>query len=290
MPHWMVGDIGVDRVFQLEGPSFKPRETFPDCDLGIFERHAAALVPRYFQPESGRIVGAIQSFVIRTGSENILVDTCVGNNKNRHEPPFNNLNSPYLERLAALGLQPEEITQVVLTHLHVDHVGWNTRLENGNWVPTFPNAKFVFSQTDLAFVEQAAKSGPPDNTFARYYEDSIKPVLDAGQVRLLRENEELIPGVKLEFAPGHTPGHILLRLNSKGEEGLCVGDILHNAFQIYQPDCNSNYCALSGQARATRRRVLAQAADNNALVFACHIGGGYDVRIRREGDGFSLAS
>ncbi len=289
MPGWRIGDIKVDTVVEFGGPAMRPQDSFPDCDLGVFERHADVLVPNYFVPALGRIVGGVKSHVIRTGAHNILVDTGCGNNKERpNEPPFNNLQTPYLERLAELGLAPEDIDLVVLTHLHVDHVGWNTRLENGSWVPTFKNATTVFSQRDLAFVTENAEAGAAGNTFARFYEDSLKPVIEAGRIRLLTEDGPLVPGIDIGFAPGHTPGHILLRARSGEAEGLFIGDILHNPFQIYQPDCNSGYCALPEPARATRRRVLGEAADRGAQLFACHFAAGHEVRVRREADGFAL--
>ena len=289
MPGSSIGDVRIDTVIEFGGPAMKPQDGFPDCDLGVFERHADALVPRFFAPALGRLVGGVKSHLIRTGGHNILVDTGCGNDKERPgEPPFNRLQTPYLERLAALGLAPEDIDLVVLTHLHVDHVGWNTRLQDGAWVPTFPNATTVFSATDLDFVEDSARRGAAGNVHARLYEDSLKPVLEAGRIRLLSEDGPLVPGVEIEFAPGHTPGHILLRVRSNGTEGLLIGDVLHNPFQIYQPDCNSSYCALPEQARATRRRVLAEAADRGAQLFACHFADGHEVRVRREADDFAL--
>ena len=291
MPHWTIGDIGVDPVIEFGGPAMQPGDVFPDYDPGVFTQHADVLVPRYFAPSLGRLVGGVKSHVIRTGGHNIVVDTGCGNGKERPgEPPFNNLRTPYLERLAEIGLRPEEIDLVVLTHLHVDHVGWNTRLQGERWVPTFPNATTVFSKIDLDFVLENAAAGPAGNTFGRFYDDSLKPVIEAGQIRLLTENQALVPGIDIEFTPGHTPGHILLRVRSDGEEGLFIGDIMHNPFQIYQPDCNSNYCALPEQAGAARRRVLAESAENGAQLFACHFADGHEVRVRRQGDGFALRS
>ena len=288
MPQWTIGAIRVDPVIEFGGPAMQPRETFADCDPDVFERHADVLVPNYFVPALGRLIGGVKSHVIRAGVHNILIDTGCGNDKTRNEPPFNNLQTPYLQRLAAIGLAPEDIDLVVLTHLHVDHVGWNTRLRDGRWVPTFPNATTVFSKIDLDFVVDNAGRGPAGNTYARIYEDSLKPVIDAGGVRLLNEAETLVPGIDIEFAPGHTPGHILLRVRSNDAQGLFIGDILHNPFQIYQPDCNSNYCALPDVARSTRRRVLAEAAATSALLFACHFADGHEVRVRREAGGFAL--
>ena len=194
-----------------------------------------------------------------------------------------------VERLAAVGVTPESVDIVFLTHLHVDHVGWNTRLVDGQWVPTFPNATHVFSAIDLAWVrERVAAEAAGDNTPA-VYADSIAPILDACETRVIAEAGELLPGLTIEFTPGHTPGHLMLRAESHGEGAAFIGDVMQHPLQIYRPDWSSVHCVLPDQASATRRRVLSACADSGDALFACHFADPYVVRVARRGDGFAIA-
>ena len=287
--HWMIGDIRVDRVSELEGPLFPPGDVFPDYDAAVLRRHWDELVPMHYNPEAGRVIGAIQSYILRTGSSNILIDTCCGNAKQRpDEPPFHNLDTPYLKSLQDLGLEPEDIDVVLCTHLHVDHVGWNTRLEDGHWRPTFRNARYLFSETDLDFVIGQATAPAPASRRGLQYEDSIKPVIEAGQAHLLTEPSTLAPGLEIEFCPGHTPGHVLLRATSHGETGCFIGDVVQHPLQVFRPDWNSHFCALPAEARASRDRVLTACAEKNALVFATHFASPYAFRVGQNGNGYTL--
>ena len=290
MSRWMIGEIAVDRVSEIEGPLFRPQDVFPDFDDEVLTRHWDDLVPRYYSPDLGLVVGTVQSYVIRKGRYNILVDTCCGNDKQRPtEPPFHDLHTPYLERLLSVGLRPEDIHFVVCTHLHVDHVGWNTRLENGRWVPTFPHATYLFAQADLDHLVSISEASPPDNSHGAHYADSVAPVIASRRARLLTGMEPLIPGIDIEFAPGHTPGHLVLRARSGGETALFVGDIVQHPFQVYRPDWNSRFCASAEQSRSTRRRILGECADDRLLMFPAHFADPYAVRVRRREDAFALA-
>jgi len=287
----MIGEIAVDRVEEIEGPLFRPQDVFPDYDAEILERHYGDLVPRYFSPSLGLVIGTVQSYVIRSGAYNVLVDTCCGNDKQRPaEPPFHDLHTPYLERLAALGLRPEDIHFVLCTHLHVDHVGWNTRLENGKWVPTFPKATYLFAQTELDFLVGLSRAAPPHNAHGAQYADSVEPIIASRRARLLTGAETLIPGLDLEFAPGHTPGHVVLRARSRDSAALFVGDVVQHPFQVYRPQWNSAFCASPEQSRATRRRVLGECADGNLLMFPAHFANPYAVRIKRFEGSFAIAA
>lgn len=290
MARWMIGNIAVDRIPELEGPLFRPQDVFPDFDAEVLARHWNDLVPRHYAPELGVVIGTVQSYVVRAGSCNILVDTCCGNDKQRPaEPPFHDLHTPYLQRLDALGLRPEDIHFVLCTHLHVDHVGWNTKLDNGRWVPTFPNATYIFAQAELDHLEGIAATTPPGGHGA-HYADSIRPVVDTRRARLLTADHALMPGLDVEFTPGHSPGHVVLRVKSAGEEALFIGDVAQHPFQVYRPDWNSNFCAAPELARATRRRVLGECADRELLMFPAHFANPYAVRVHRFEDAFALST
>jgi glyoxylase-like metal-dependent hydrolase (beta-lactamase superfamily II) len=231
----------------------------------------------------------VHSWLIRAPDRTILVDTCGGNRKTRPlSPRFDQLDTSYLDRLKAAGVTPDDIDMVLLTHLHVDHVGWNTRLDNGRWVPTFRNARYVVSRTELAAQDPArgAKAKPPEAN--RPFVDSVQPILDAGLMDVMEGDERLAEGFDLMPIPGHTPGMIALRVRSRGEEALFAGDIAHQPVQIAQPDWSTKYCADPAQAAASRRRVLAQCADSNALLCPVHFGWPYCGRIARQGAGFAF--
>ena len=289
MARWMIGDISVDRVSEIEGPLFPPKDVFPAFDPEILRRHWDDLMPDHYAADLGRVIGTVQTYVLRTPDHTILVDTCCGNHKQRpDDPAFHNLNTAFLERMDDLGVAPEDVDIVFCTHLHVDHVGWNTKLENGVWVPTFPNATYVFTQADLDFVTQTA-STQTQNVPLQYYQDSIAPVIASGQARVLAAEGELVAGLDIVFTPGHSPGHAMLRAQSKGQVALFVGDVVQHPLQVYRPDWNSNYCALPDAAVATRHRVLGECAERNCLMFATHFAGPYGVHIRRDNDSFALA-
>ena len=290
MARWMIGGISVDRISEIEGPLFAPKDVFPAFDPDVLQRHWAELVPDHYAADLGRVIGTVQTYVLRTAEYTILVDTCCGNHKQRpNDPPFHNLNTAFLERLEGLGVAPGDVDLVFCTHLHVDHVGWNTKLENGGWVPTFPNATYVFTQADLDFVKRTFSSTREQNAPLNYYQDSIAPVIASGQARVLTTEGELAPGLDIVFTPGHSPGHAMLRAQSNGQAALFVGDVVQHPLQVYRPDWNSNYCTLPDDAVATRHRVLGECADRDCLMFATHFAGPYGVHVRRDNGSFALA-
>jgi glyoxylase-like metal-dependent hydrolase (beta-lactamase superfamily II) len=282
-----IGDITATRIEEQLGPGFDPALMFPDFDPAVIDEHRHWLVPHHYDEGAGRFISSIHSWLLRVGGQNILIDTCSGNHKERPGfDRFHMLDTPWLDRLADAGVAPEEIDMVLCTHLHVDHAGWNTRLEDGRWVPTFPNAKYVFSHTDHAFWEERFKSGEVDVN-SRTYQDSVLPVVAAGQAMMIDGEHDLAAGLLVEPAPGHTPGHVLLKAESGGDRALFSGDIMHQAIQVYYPDWNSMFCELPDEARATRRRVLEHCAETGALLMPAHFGYPHVARIGRAGDGFT---
>jgi len=199
---------------------FKPDYLNPDWDPAVMEQHRALMIPDCFDEAQGRFIASIHTWVVRTRHHTILVDTCAGNDKARPGfPRFDHQNLPYLQRLAEAGVQPESVDFVLCTHLHADHCGWNTRLLNGRWVPTFPNAKYVFSRK-----EHEHWSGPAgrEGFNAGVYADSVLPVVEAGQAMIVDSDAAVGDGLLLHPTPGHSPGHVAVRLQSDGAEGLFV--------------------------------------------------------------------
>jgi glyoxylase-like metal-dependent hydrolase (beta-lactamase superfamily II) len=197
------------------------------------------------------------------------------------------LDRPYMENFAKAGLKVEDIDYVLCTHLHVDHVGWNTRLDNGRWVPTFPNAKYVFSRTDRDFFDPARGEGGRNEINGRVFNDSVLPILEAKQDMLVDGSMQLGDDLTIEPAPGHSPGHVLITLKSRGAEALFIGDIMHNPIQVYHPHWSSAFCADPEQARGTRRRVLEHAAAKGSLIYPQHFAGPFFGRVAETAGGFA---
>ena len=207
-----------------------------------------------------------QSFLVESCAKRIIVDTCLGNDKERKNPAFHRLQTPFLERLAALGAEPEAVDIVLCTHLHFDHVGWNTRWVDGRWVPTFPHARYLFSRRE--WDHWRAKPG-----HAHVVEDSLQPLFEAGQVDLVEVTEAGWPvtdEVSLVPTPGHSPGHVSVRIGSGGRTAIITGDALHHPCQIGHPEWTSPADSDAAQARATREAMLERAEADGALVIGSH--------------------
>ena len=243
-------------------------------------------MPNHYDADKKRFVLSVHSWLIRTQHHNILVDTCGGDDKERPDfLAFHQKKTGYLTRLAAAGLRPEDIHFVLCTHLHIDHVGWNTRLDNGRWVPTFPNAKYVFSSHDLALYDAGAGIGGESAERRQVYADSVLPILEAKQATPVTGAYKLGDGLLIEPSPGHTPGHVTLLAEGGGKSALFTGDILHHPIQVFEPDWNSAFCVDQPAARVTRRRVLAQCADHGSLLCPAHFGAPHCGHVARTADG-----
>jgi len=288
METWQVGGATVTRIEeQLGTVRMTAGEFLVGFERAAFERHLGWMAPEHYAPAEDRLISSMHSWLVRTGRHLVLVDGCCGNDKERpFNPRFHRLGTRYLENLRAAGVAPEEIDIVLCTHLHADHVGWNTRLENGRWVPTFPNARYLFSDREDARWNPA-RNGALEPARALVYQDSVLPVVEAGLATRLEGEHAIDDALLVEPAPGHTPGHVLLKLLSGGARGLFCGDILHHAVQVYEPGWNSAFCEDPDAARRTRRRVLEHCADERALLFPTHFGRPFVTAIERAGDGFA---
>lgn len=261
---WQVGNVRITRVAELAGIPFPGTFMFPACTPELVLRHAW-LQPHFAQAD-GRLLGSIHSFVIESGRRRIIVDTCVGNDKARNIQTWNMLQGPFLEHLAEAGFPAESIDTVMCTHLHVDHVGWNTRLVEGKWVPTFANARYLFGRREWEhWTSERAQHRDGD-----VMGDSVRPVIDAGLADLVDMDHELTPEVRLEPTPGHTPGHVSVRISSRGAEAIITGDLMHHPLQCAEPDLANNFDVDTEAARRTRRDFLARHANQPVLVLGTH--------------------
>ena len=260
----------------------------PDLRDEDIARNAGWLAPRFLNPADNTVDIHIQSWLLRTKHHTILVDSCVGNHKERHFPPFNMRNSPYLENLKAAGASPEDIDFVFCTHLHSDHVGWNTRLENGRWVPTFPNARYLFSRGDYEGLDPRRRPpGHEDDANEAFY-DSVLPVVEAGQADIVAGAHVITDGLTIAPAPGHSPGHNMLRVESGDASGLFIGDAMHHPIQIAAPECNSFACMDPVAARNTRRAILEECCDCNRLLAPGHFAAPHVGRVSRAAGGYTF--
>ncbi len=266
-----LGDLAINRVIEVEGPELDPFTFFPDCTEAALAAHRDWLVPRFFDPIAKKLILAVQSYLVRSPQHTILIDTCIGEHKERgfSEAWHMRSNSAYLANLAAAGCAPEDIDFVLCTHLHPDHVGWNTRLIDGRWVPTFANAKYVFARDEWSFW-QAKSAKDPRKYDDGAYADSVLPVVEANQAVIVDRDHALDDTVWLEPSPGHTPGHTSVRLSSGGQDAVMSGDLLHSILQCTFPDWSSFVCFNKDQARATRRAFLERYCETDVLVLPAH--------------------
>jgi glyoxylase-like metal-dependent hydrolase (beta-lactamase superfamily II) len=259
-----LGQLRVSAVVERAGPT-PPTWLLPDATPAAVERHRDWLAP-HFLDERGRFLQSIHTFVVRAPGLTVLVDTCVGNDKDRGgRKPFHMMHTSFLEDLCAAGVAPEAVDVVVCTHLHVDHVGWNTRLDDGRWVPTFPRARYLFAQRE--WEHWSAETG--DDT-RRIMADSVAPVLDAGLATLVEPDHRISGEVWLEPTPGHTPGHVSVRLRGADGDAVITGDLMHHPIQVAEPDWATPFDSDAEQARKTRRAFCERYADGSVTVLGTH--------------------
>lgn len=291
MDRFRIGSVTVSRVEEWSGGFSSADYLFAGYDDAEWRRREPEFVPDFYLADQGLILGVLQSWVIDTGAERILFDTGAGDDKERPGIPlFGGLQTGFLDRLAATGYRPEDIDTVVCSHLHIDHVGWNTRLVEGEWRPTFPNARYLMPVADRDYWDPNGSGERPTEqgafVNAGVFEDSVQPIMTAGRAEWVEDGFEVAPGISLSARPGHTPGQMALELESRGERALFVGDILHHPMQVHRPDWNSRFCENPREAVESRRAVLEQAAKTEALLIPAHFGGEHLIRVARDGCGF----
>ncbi|MCO8274016.1 MBL fold metallo-hydrolase [Actinoplanes sp. TRM 88003] len=278
----------VTRVEETHGPIMPTAAFFPTVPDEAWQRHEATLVPDHLG--DGTVHAAMQTWVLRSEGRTILIDTGLGNDKTRPAvPAWDHLSLDYLGNLARAGVRPEDVDLVVNTHLHVDHVGWNTRQAGGEWVPTFPNATYLMPRPDFVFWDPAHHPGLAGGVNENAFEDSVAPVHAAGQVQLWEGTHTIDANLRLRAAPGHTPGSSVLMLESGGDRALFAGDIFHTPLQLAELDHSSCFDEDPATSAVTRRALLGWAADTNALVVPAHLSGHGALEIQRHGSAFAVS-
>ncbi len=287
----LIGDIRIDRVVDMEGPFAPLDHMVPGAPAGLIDANAGWLRPRFVEAETDKLILAFQSFLLRTPRHTILVDCCLGNDKVRHDrPQWTSRQGPWLDNLRAHGVEPEDIDIVTCTHLHADHVGWNTRRVDGRWVPTFPNARYVFARTEYEHwaAEARAVRANPDLPPLNHgsFDDSVLPVVEAGQALLVDSDHQIEDAIWLEPAPGHTPGNVIVQIQDPRGRAVLIGDVMHTVAQLGAPEHSSRFCLDPAQSAETRLRLLDAVAETDTLVLGAHIPTPAAGRVVRNGDAF----
>ena len=295
MQTMVLGNVKISRLVEWSGPFAPVGVLFPSMPEDLWQQNRSWLEPDFWEGDSGIYQAYMQSWLLQTPDRTVVVDTGIGNHKQRDEAVFHDRDGDFLEQLAVLGVRPEDVDTVVNTHLHIDHIGWNTVLDDDEWVPTFPNAQYLMSKVD--YDQWNPANGHPrrstigtDADFHAGFHDSVEPVHRAGQAVLWEgESHRIDAELSLELAPGHTPGSAVLRMESGTDRALFVGDLIHTPLQFLEPDHDTCLSEDQPQAARSRRRMLAQAAETNSLIIPAHLAGAGAAEVRGEDGRYSIA-
>jgi glyoxylase-like metal-dependent hydrolase (beta-lactamase superfamily II) len=277
---WNIGDVELTRIVEVNGWEDDITMLLPDATPATVLQYPW-LQPHFATPD-GRMIISFQCFVMRTAERSIMLDTCIGADRQREFDVFTNMQTSFLDDLAHAGFAPEDIDTVLCTHLHFDHVGWNTRLVDGRWVPTFPNARYLFGRRELEHWKMLEEThGYHD---LNHMHDAVLPVVEAGLVDLIEPDHAICPELSLRPTPGHTPGHVSVMIESQGRRAIVTGDMMHNPIQLERPGDTARFDMDQAQGSRTRRTFVDDLANSDVLVIGSHFSeptGGYVVRDAR---------
>ncbi len=287
---WTVGDVQITSIVESETPT-SPRFLFSELTrpevLAMAER--APWLRPHFVDDDGYLLQKIQCLIVDDGTNRIAVDTCIGNDKQRVSEFWNNLQTTFLDDMADAGYEPESITHVVCTHLHVDHVGWNTRLVDGEWQPTFPNATYLFVTDEYNHWEAERSAEQATEPAEDVFGDSVAPIVAAGLAEFVGSDHEITDSVKLQPTPGHTPGHVSVEISADGERAVITGDMTHSPIQMVDPALSSQFDVDPERARRSRSSAFADWSDGATVVIGTHFGTPTSGTLHPDGDGYRLS-
>jgi glyoxylase-like metal-dependent hydrolase (beta-lactamase superfamily II) len=283
-----VKDITIHPVIEQQGAWFEALGFFPALTKEVLDANRSWLQP-VFMDAADKLVFAIQSFVIKTPHHNILIDACVGNHKQRPTRPFwHMLNSDRFEKaLAGAGVGVNDVDYVMCTHLHTDHVGWNTRLENGRWVPTFPKAKYIMSDRELAHWTEREKDDPQS---VPWITDSVLPIVAAKRAQIVKSDFAFNETLQFIPTPGHTIDHYSVLVGRAGDDVLITGDMIHSPLQAKYPEYGMMSDYDSPQAGRTRRQIFDRFCEEPTLICTSHFPAPSTGHMRRSGDGYKFVA
>jgi glyoxylase-like metal-dependent hydrolase (beta-lactamase superfamily II) len=284
-PFWLdLGDVAVVPVVETPRLLIAPGEFFPGLDV---DADAWCFREPWFETAASRLVYAIQSFLVVTPEQIVLVDACVGAGKRRARPEFDDLDPCWLAALEATGVARSAVTSVILTHLHVDHVGWATREHDGCHEAMFPNARHCVTAAEYEYWTSAAGAAAMQRT-GDYLADSVRPLANQGLLDLVPADADICSAVRLVPAFGHTPGNVAVHVSGSDGDLLLVGDAVHHPLQLWQPELSTRYCVRPGEAAQTRRRLLDQAAASGTPVLPAHFAHPSAGRLVAAGAGYAF--
>ena len=278
------GDLTIHRIIEQETTFLPAQELFPDLTGEVLAENRAALKAAKALDDSDTLILCFQSYIVKTPHHTILIDSCIGNDKPRPTRPKWNMKTDdtYMRGLKSAGIAVEDIDYVMCTHLHVDHVGWNTRLENGKWVPTFPKARYVFAKGEYDYwAGQHEKAEVPP------FGDSVLPVVAANKAEIVGNDFAIGDHVRILPTPGHTPGHVAFTLGRAKEDAVFCGDLMHSPLQLRYPELSPKFDVDPAQAAKTRRSFLERYCETDTLCCTAHFPSPSAGKIRRKGNGFS---
>jgi glyoxylase-like metal-dependent hydrolase (beta-lactamase superfamily II) len=276
---WQIGDVRITRIVEMLTP-IPPEGLLPGVTAEGLERNLSWLQP-HFVDDDGNFLLSIHALCVESQGHKIVIDTCIGNDRAIPEFEGLTLNTPFLDDLAAAGFAREDVDTVVCTHLHFDHVGWNTMLVDGEWVPTFPNARYVICRGEWEHWSTEGGTG-----YAATLNDAVRPVVDAGLADFVAPDHQVTDAIRLEPTPGHTPGHVAVHIESAGQHAFITGDLAHHPVQWAEPSWAAAPDSDPEQSTATRRRLLAEYADTDVLVIGTHFAPPCSGHLVSDGDGY----
>ena len=284
-----IGSIQINRVIDLEAVPFASDLIYPDSTTEALDDLATRIDCIHFGDSNTELMLSFHSYLVRPRDHTILVDMCCGNDKHRPtRPHWHQRSGPFLDDLEAAGVRPEDVDFVMCTHLHADHVGWNTKLENGQWVPTFPNAQYLFAEIEFNHWQALHEANPPEPVMYGSFEDSVLPVMNSSQAVLVSGDHRVDSGIYLEPAYGHTPGNVVIHAEDDGAHAILCGDAIHHPVQLPNPEWSTNFCTDQGESRKTRIALLDECAGTSTLLLPAHFRAPEYGVIEKDGKGYAL--
>ena len=282
MLSWQVGRVKVTRIVEMDLPV--PGEMFLPQATAAELRKSAWLFPHFVSEDGATLKLSIHALLVEAPGLKLVVDTCIGNDRPREITGGEPLSTPFLQQLGEAGWSRDAVDAVVCTHLHVDHVGWNTMLENGRWTPTFPKARYLLGRREYEFW-----SAHDDEEQQAILSDSVKPIFDAGLADLVELDHVISPEIRLTPSTGHTPGHVSVMIDSEGERAVITGDMTHHPCQLAHPDWTPRFDTDLKESASTRWRLFAEWADQPTLVIGTHFAAPTAGHVVRDGAAFRFA-
>jgi glyoxylase-like metal-dependent hydrolase (beta-lactamase superfamily II) len=286
-----LGDTSIHRIVDLESVRFPAQMIYPNVRPEDMEALTARFGAHHFDEASLDLLLSFHAFLVRTKKHTILVDLCCGNDKDRPtRPAWHMRNGPFLDNLARAGVSPADIDFVMCTHLHADHVGWNTQLVDGAWVPTFPNAQYLFAEKEFKHWQREHEKNPVEPVLYGAYVDSVLPVMGSGQALLVQSNHEVGSGIHMEAAYGHTPGNVIIHVEQNAKHAILCGDAIHHPAQLAHPEWSTHFCSDADQSRVTRMALLEDYANTETVILPAHFQAPDYVSIVRDGKAYNFAA